>query len=168
MSYGYGPVAEMSYNTICGNGFVAAGFITREFDKDHDPAPTQTGNVTAHTCSAVPSVAPTIDPPAGSQTFPLTVTLTDPGYDKGPQPLRNTGIWYTTDGSSPVPGSGTAKYVESGGKFLLRTPATVKAVGMWGARNQPSSYAKGFGFVPSAVKSAQYAGGTASPQQRPR
>ena len=82
-------------------------------------SPTETGNVTGATPSSVTSVAPTISPASGSQTFPLTVTLTDPGYTSGSQPLGNTGIWYTTDGSTPVPGSGTAQYLASGGTFVL-------------------------------------------------
>ncbi|MGB8539357.1 MAG: Ig-like domain-containing protein [Acidobacteriaceae bacterium] len=108
------------------------------------------------TPSAVASVAPTISPASGPQTFPLTVTLTDPGYTSGPQPLANTGIWYTTDGSTPVPGSGTAQRLDSGGTVTLNAAATVKAVGMWGSSNQPSSYPAGFGFVPSNVVTATY------------
>ena len=164
MTWGYGDVATMSYNTVCGKGFMAGGYITTEFKTR---PPTQTGNVTTPNCTAVQSVAPTISPSPGPQTFPLTVTVMDAGYRAGPQPLGNTGIWYTTDGSTPVPGSGTAHYLASGGTFSLDSPATVKAVGMWGAPNQPTSYAAGFGFVPSAVKSAQYAGGAAN-QPRPR
>ena len=34
--------------------------------------------------------------------------------------------------------------------------ATVKAVGMWGAANQPTSYPSGYGFVPSSVVTASY------------
>jgi hypothetical protein len=155
MVWGYGPVGDMSYNTVCGNGFsVGGGFIKNEFD--YAVGPTQIGNVFAKSCSPVRSVAPTISPSSGPQKFPLTATLTDPGYTSGPQPLANTGIWYTTDGSTPVPGAGTAQYLASGGHFVLKAPATVKAVGMWGAQNQPTSYANGFGFVPSAVKSANY------------
>jgi hypothetical protein len=129
-------------------------------------APTQSRNVRGATPVAITSVAPTISPASGSQTFPLTVTLTDPGYTSGAQPLGNTGIWYTTDGSPPVPGSGTAQYLASGGTFVLPAPGTVKAVGMWGTPNQPTSYPAGYGFVPSAVKSAHYTSGVASRQRR--
>jgi len=120
-------------------------------------APIMAGNVTGSTSSAITSVAPTsISPAAGSYAFPLAVTLTDPGYTSGAIPLGNTGIWYTTDGSTPVPGSGTAKYLASGGSFILPSAATVKAVGMWGSANQPTSYPGGYGFVPSSVVSAAY------------
>ena len=119
--------------------------------------PSQSGNVTSNTVSARASVAPTISPSSGSA--PLTITLTDPGYTSGAGPQGNTGIWYTTDGSTPVPGSGTAKYLASGQAFLLATSATVKAVGMWGALNQPASYPSGYGFVPSSVVSATFGGG---------
>jgi hypothetical protein len=134
-----------------GNG----GFIGQEFNSPNTP-PTMSGNVTGAAPTAVTSVAPTISPASGAQTFPLTVTVTDPGYSSGPQPLANTGIWYTTDGSTPVPGSGTAQRLDSGGTVTLKAAATVKAVGMWGAANQPSSYPAGFGFVPSNVVTATY------------
>ena len=133
--------------------------------------PTQIGNVKGPSpTTAIPSVEPTIYPAGGAQTFPLTVTLTDPGYTNTtrPVPLGNTGIWYTTDGSTPVPGSGTAQYLASGSTFPLTAPATVKAVGMWGTPNQPTSYPAGYGFVPSAVKSARYTSRVASRQRGPR
>jgi hypothetical protein len=122
--------------------------------------PSQSGNIMSQTASAVTSVAPTISPSGGAQTFPLTVTLTDPGNTSGAGPQGNTGIWYTTDGSTPVPGKGTAKYLASGGTFSLPAAATVKAVGMWGALNQPMSYPSGYGYVPSSVVTASYAGGS--------
>ena len=146
------------------------GFIGPEFPEAANAKipPAQTGNVFGGAPTAVTSVAPTISPASGSQTFPLTVTLTDPGYTSGAVPLANTGIWYTTDGSTPVPGSGTAQYVATGGRFVLPAPATVKAVGMWGTPNQPTRYPAGYGFVPSAVKSAQYTSGVESQPRRPR
>jgi hypothetical protein len=174
ITWGYGPPSLINNNTICGTGFNIPGWIVREFGNSGPNIPTQAGNVTAATCSAKPSIAPTISPSTGPQTFPLTVTLTDAGYTSGAQPLGNTGIWYTTDGSTPVPGSGTAQYLASGGTFVLPAPATVKAVGMWGSGANPTSYAPGYGFVPSAVKSAHYAGeGAGKPeaegkQRRPR
>jgi hypothetical protein len=155
MAWGYGSPTSMSYNTVCGGGFSSAGYISSE-GYSGTAAPTMTGNVTGSTCQAVSSVAPTISPAAGGQTYPLIVKLTDPGYTSGSQPLGNTGIWYTTDGSTPTPGSGTAQYLASGGTFTLNAPATVKAVGMWGAANQPASYKAGFGFVPSNVITAAY------------
>jgi hypothetical protein len=74
------------------------------------------------------------------------VTLSDTG--------ANTGVWYTTDGSTPVPGSGTAQYYS--GPFTISSSTVVKAVGMWGAANQPSSYPAGYGYVPSAVVTATF------------
>jgi hypothetical protein len=102
------------------------------------------------------SIAPTISPASGSFTTSQTVTFTNSGTNRD----TNTGIWYTTDGSTPVPGSGTARYIASGGTIAVSTTTTVKAVGMWGAQNQPSSYASGYGYGPSAVVSATYTAGS--------
>ena len=133
------------------------------------PAPTITGNVTATTVSAITSKTPTISPAASTGTFPLTITLTDAGDTSGTGPQGNTGIWYTTDGSTPVPGAGTAQYASTGGTIVLIGPATVKAVGMWGALNQPRSYTSGYGFVPSTVVTASYtANSSARPTAAPR
>ncbi len=161
LAYSCGPLASMSNNTVQG-GFVSndSTFVMNEnasFPCGTSRTPASfTGNVTGPVVSAIQSAPPVISPLSGSVLFPLSVTLTDEGFTSGPRPLRNTGIWYTTDGSTPVPGSGTAKYVGSGGKITLQASATVKAVGMWGAANQPTSYPPGFGFVPSAVVSAHY------------
>jgi Bacterial Ig-like domain (group 2) len=153
ITWGFGGGSwSISNNTMCGSNWASTGYITNEFGNSNPPA--QSSNSSA--CSALTSFAPSISPSAGAQSFPLTVTLTDPGYTSGPQPLGNTGIWYTTDGSTPVPGSGTAQYLASGGSFVLTAPATVKAVGMWGAQNQPSSYQAGYGFVPSSAVTAAY------------
>jgi hypothetical protein len=141
-------------NYICGPWFHGQYVVTQN---PSYPTPSSiVGNIESPTCSAVTSVAPTISPPSGAANYPLTVTLTDPGYTSGPQPLGNHSIWYTTDGSTPVPGSGTAKQLSSGGKFVLSAPGTVKAVGMWGSGANPNSYPAGYGFVPSAVRSARY------------
>ena len=129
-------------------------------EENQSNTPSQSGNVMGRTVSATTSAAPTISPSGGSQTFPVTVTVTDQGNTSGALPQGNTGIWYTTDGSNPVPGSGTAKYLASGGTFTLSAAATVKAVGMWGALNQPTSYPAGYGFVPSAVVTASFATGS--------
>ena len=152
---------NFNYNTLCGQGFdIGGGYITQEFAGE--TAPTTIGVVQSSTCSAVSSATPSISPSGGSQSFPLTVTLTDGGLGSTtPLPNDNTGIWYTTDGSTPTPGSGTAKRLDSGGTFTLTSAATVKAVGMWGSANQPASYASGFGFVPSGVVTATYSGGGA-------
>ena len=117
--------------------------------------PTQIGNSTSTTIAARASVAPAITPSPGSYASPLTVTLTDPGDTSGDGPQGNTSIWYTTDGSTPTPGSGTAQLYTL--PVIVSLPATVKAVGMWGALNQPKSYPNGYGFVPSTVTTASYA-----------
>ena len=150
-------LAAMNYNTICGQGFQSAGYYGPEVSQSLTPT-SVVGNVTGPSCSAVTSVAPTISPASGTFTTSQTVTFTDPGYTSGPQPLGNTGIWYTTDGSTPVAGShGT--YIASGGTIAVSATTTVKAIGMWGAQNQPGSYASGMGFTPSAVVSATYTSG---------
>jgi hypothetical protein len=74
------------------------------------------------------------------------VTLSDTG--------PNTGIWYTTDGSLPVPGSGTAQLYT--GPFTITNGAVVTAVGMWGAPNQPVSYPAGYGYTPSTAVAAPF------------
>ena len=147
-----GPLMAAGSSSAC--PFGPATYIANEEGQSNPPS--QSGNVTGPSTSAITSVAPTMSPASGGQTFPLTVTLTDAGYTSGAQPLGNTGIWYTTDGSTPVPGSGTAQYLASGGTFVLPAPATVKAVGMWGTPNQPTSYPAGYGFVPSGVVTAAY------------
>jgi len=151
---------SVSNNTVC-NGASWGGYQYSVKEVSQSITPTvQTGNnFTPNACTAVTSVAPTISPASGTFTTSQTVTFTDPGYSSGPQPLGNTGIWYTTDGSTPVPAShGT--YIASGGTIAVSTTTTVKAIGMWGAQNQPGSYASGMGFTPSAVVSATYTSGT--------
>lgn len=155
--YGFGSTPRSIVNNtiqLTGN----SNFIVNE--EGTSPAPTQSGNVTSNTVTTFTSAAPTIAPSLGTQNFPLTVTLSDAGLTSGSQPLGNTGIWYTTDGSTPVPASGTAKRLDSGGTFTLASAATVKAVGMWGALNQPTSYPAGYGFVPSNMVSVTYSGGS--------
>ena len=117
--------------------------------------------------SAQTSAAATVSPASGSFSGSQVVTFTDAGNTSGAGPQGNTGIWYTTDGSTPVPGSGTTKYISTGGTITLTTTTTVKAVGMWGAANQPANYPTGpisgtFGYVPSAVISATYTGAGAA------
>ncbi|HEY3836276.1 MAG TPA: Ig-like domain-containing protein [Bryobacteraceae bacterium] len=129
-------------------------------EENQSNTPSLAGNVTSQSVAAMTSAAPAISPSGGSQKFPLTITVTDQGNTSGAGPQGNTGIWYTTDGSTPVPGTGTTKYLASGGTFTLSAAATVKAVGMWGALNQPTSYPAGYGFVPSAVVTASYATGS--------
>jgi hypothetical protein len=103
---------------------------------------------TSPTCAQT-SVQPAISQ-GGTFTSPQTVTLTNLGVNRD----ANTSIWYTLDGSTPVPGAGTAQFYTA--PFLVAVTTTVKAVGMWGALNQPKSYAAGYGYVPSAVVSSAY------------
>jgi hypothetical protein len=81
-------------------------------------------------------------------------TLTDTGDQSGLGPQGNTSIYYTTDGSTPVPHSGTTHLYT--GPFPITATTTVNAVGMWGAANQPASYPSGYGYVASSVVSATY------------
>jgi hypothetical protein len=150
------------------NNYVCGPWFDRQYVVTQNPSyPTPSsiaGNIQSPSCSAVQSAPPTFDPPSGAANYPLTVTLTDPGHTSGPRPLGNTSIWYTTDGSTPVPGVGTAKQLPSGGKLQLDAPGTVKAVGMWGSGANPTSYPRGYGFVPSEVRSAHY--GASAPANR--
>lgn len=143
--YGASPWA-ITNNYICGPNFAGGGgYISNEEHQNNPPA--QSGNVTASSCSATASTAPSISPAGGSFSGSQTVTLTDTG--------QNTSIWYTTDGSTPTPGAGTAQIYT--GPFTLTAGATVKAVGMWGAANQPTSYPAGYGYIPSGVVTATFA-----------
>src|SRR6201996_85406 len=132
------------------------GYFNDENENPQSFKPIATGNTfsSSPTCAQT-SVTPTISPASGSFTGSQTVTFSVAGSNRD----TNTGIWYTTDGSTPVPGSGTALYVPNGGTATVTTN-TVKAVGMWGAQNQPTSYASGYGYVPSAVVTANYNSGS--------
>jgi hypothetical protein len=131
------------------------GYFNSETSNSMPYTATATGNtfIGSNTCAQT-SVTPVISPASGSSSGPQTVTFTNPGQNRD----ANTGIWYTTDGTNPVPGAGTAKYISGGGTITVAPSTTVKAVGMWGAANQPTSYAAGYGYVPSAVVSAVYTG----------
>ena len=116
-------------------------------------SPSCSGNMFVNSASGtITSVAPTISPASGTFTGSQVVTFTNPGANRD----TNTGIWYTTDNSTPTPGSGTAKYTAGGGTITVTGTTTVKAVGMWGAANQPRSYAAGYGYVPSAMVGTVY------------
>ena len=145
-TWGYGQGSwEINNNYICGSNFLSLGtFISNEEHQSNDPS--QSGNVTAAQCQATTSASPIIAPSGGTFSTSQVVTLSDAG--------ANTGIWYTTDGSTPVPGTGTATYYT--GPFTISSSTVVKAVGMWGAPNQPTSYAEGYGYVPSAVVTATF------------
>jgi hypothetical protein len=159
-TYNISSGASISYNYQCvPSGWTSAGhwsgFITQE-ESFNPTVPTQAANTQVTTgCSATTSVAPTISPASGSYTSPPTVTLTQPvtlnsTYNTG----QNTSTYYTTDGSTPVPGSGTTQLYT--GPFAVTLPATVKAVGMWGVAPQPLTYPANYGYVPSAVQTATY------------
>jgi hypothetical protein len=90
-----------------------------------------TTNISVHT-----SVAPTV---SIDSTGMATIS------DSGP----NTTAFYTTDGSTPTPYS-----TPYSTPFSVAKGATIQAIGMWGAINQPKSYPAGFGYIPSAVASA--------------
>jgi hypothetical protein len=131
-------------NIVCGSQMAASNtLINQETTPPTSAPPTISGNTTGSTCSAVTSTAPAISASSGTSSGTQTVTLTDTG--------SNTGIWYTTDGSTPVPGSGTARFIQSGGTVAVSSTTTVKAVGMWGQLNQPKSYPLGLGYIPSQV-----------------
>lgn len=175
--YGYhgslapGPIRNSIFNIVAqapGSTGQNNQCITQE-ESNQPKAPTLTANVnvnnttglcTTFGAGAVTSTAPTLTPSSGAA--PLTVTVTDAGNVNGAGPIGNTGIWYTTDGSTPVPGSGTAKYASSGATVSIPSAGTLKAVGMWGSQNQPTSYAGGWGYVPSAVVTGTYTGGGSS------
>jgi hypothetical protein len=146
-------------NTFCmGNGGDTVptgkgGYFNMETSNALPFKPSAEGNTFAktNTCPQT-SVAPQIVPASTTFTGALKVTFTNPGANRD----VNTGIWYTTDGSNPVPGSGTAKYIKNGESISIGVTTIVKAVGMWGAQNQPTAYPSGYGYVPSAVQSATY------------
>lgn len=112
------------------------------------------------------STAPSISPSSGSFSGAHNVTFTDAGNTSGVGPQGNHSIWYTVDGSTPTPGSGTAVCIASGGIASI-VATTVKAVGMWGSCNQPASYAAGYGFTPSGSVTATYSSGGSTPTAAP-
>lgn len=145
--YGFGnPPWAVNHNYICGPYMTKeGGYIANQ--QKVTPGPTESGNVTGPSCQAIPSLASTISPGPGLYSSPLTVTLSNPG--------QNTSTYYTTDGTTPIPGSGTTKLYS--GPFSLTLPATVKAVGMWGVAPEPLTYPPGYGYIPSSVATAAYA-----------
>jgi hypothetical protein len=152
-----------SNQSVCSgtaNPYTGPGYILSEECQGNPP--TQTGNVLSATPTAITSVAPAISPGSGSFSGPHVVTMTDAGLTSGAGPLGNTSIYYTTDGSTPVPGSGTTQLYT--GAITLTSTTTVKAVGFYGAGYTPGagpvpypySYPSGYGYLPSAVVSATY------------
>jgi Bacterial Ig-like domain (group 2) len=142
-----------NYNTVCGPSM---GSAIKSEGFNNIEAPSQTGNAFSPSCSATPTTAPTIT--ASGTVFPATVTLTDAGNTSSttPVPQGNVSIWYTTDGSTPAPNSGTSRLCNptvgsTSCNFVLPTAATVKAIGMWGQGANPTSYPSGYAFAPSSV-----------------
>ena len=160
VQYGYGNTPwEINNNTIQGSGKA----VCNEENQNTNPNPAQVGNTSTGTVSAQTSVAPTISPASGTFSGSQVVTFSNPGTNRD----ANTGIWYTTDGSTPAPGAGTSQYILSGGTITVTGATTIKAVGMWGQYNQPWSYPSGFGYVPSAVVSASFTPAAGSVAKKP-
>lgn len=143
-------------------------------DESSNPAPigvTPTAaatNMVGATVTAVTSAAPSISPNGGSFASTQVVTVNNAGSTSGGMgPQGNTGSWCTTDGTNPVPGSGSAVYYNNGDTLTLTASANLKCVGMWGAITQPVSYPSGFGFTPSAVVTAAFTGGGVPPPPIP-
>jgi hypothetical protein len=145
-TWGYGAGSwAINNNYICGPNFASGGgYISNQQHQNNPPA--QAGDVTEPACSARASVAPTIYPRDGAFEGTEVISLSDSG--------SNTNVWYTTDGSIPVPGSGTAQIYTR--PLTIVKSTVVKAVGMWGAPNQPISYPPRYGYVPSQVVTASF------------
>jgi Chitobiase/beta-hexosaminidase C-terminal domain len=145
-AWGYGGAPwTISNNYLCGpNMGSSSSHIANEEHTTNAPA--QIGNTLSTTCAATASVVPAISPAGGTFSGSQVVTLSDTG--------PNTGIWYTTDGSVPRPGSGTTQLYT--GPFIITNSTTVIAVGMWGAPNQPTGYPAGYGYIPSAGVAETY------------
>ena len=142
--YGAGPWT-IKNNYICGPNFATGGGYISNQQHQNNP-PVQSGNLTMPECTARASVAPVIYPRAGEFVGSEVVRLSDSG--------PNTDIWYTTDGSIPIPGSGTAQHYSQ--PFTIVKSSVVKAVGMWGASNQPTTYPRNYGYVPSQIVTAHF------------
>jgi hypothetical protein len=153
-----------TFNMSSGSGSncqtTQGGYWNIETSNNPPNLPSCTGNTFSNAGTGTyPSAAPIISPASGNFSGTQTVTLTNTGTNRD----ANTTIWYTTDGSSPVPGAGTAQSASSGDTITLTSSATIKAVGMWGSPNQPTSYPTGLGYVPSSMVSAIYTASGAAP-----
>lgn len=166
--YGWGlPPWAANNNTLQGNGTVFG-------HEEGNNTPSNTGNTQTGSWSVQTSLQPNMSP--GSQTFSSTLnwTVQNPAAALNNRDT-NTNAWCTTDGSTPVPNSGTSKYYLAGTGGTVTSTTTVKCVGMWGQFNQPvnngTAYPTGYGYQPSAVVSATYTGGgtptTATPVLNP-
>lgn len=171
-AFGYNyPGNDWSIANNTFSGYYMHNYGTYINSAQSQPPPTKTNNIDAGVNSSIQtSAAPTISPNGGTFSGSQVVTITDNGFSgTSPLPNGNTGVWYTRDGSTPVPGSGTAVRCDSPCTFTITANTVVKAVGMWGALNQPFSYASvvdttnssnHFGFVPSAATAATFTTGT--------
>jgi hypothetical protein len=143
-------------SSIGGNG--NPGYcVVNEGNQGQNPAspPLVANTVIAASPTTKTANAPTISPATQSFTGSRIVTRGISQYSSTTSlPQGNQNIWYTTDGSTPVPQAGTAQFYT--GPFTITTATTVKAVGMWGGITQPASYTTNYGFAPSAVVSTSY------------
>jgi hypothetical protein len=64
--------------------------------------------------------SPTFSPVSGTYSRPQTVSISDT--------TPNAAIWYTTDGTSPVPGQGTAVQFITGTPIQINQTTVLKAV----------------------------------------
>lgn len=122
------------------------------------------GNITVPNCEmggASPNCtyagASVMSPNTGSSTINAQVSATPQiaqvnGIFTLSVASQNTSIWYTTDGSNPVPGV-SQLYTTP---FQVSGTTTVKAVGMWGTGANPYSYASGYGYVASPAVSSTF------------
>lgn len=156
-TYGY-TCNEEGVTTYPVGSVQAGNFATYNYGVNSSGGSSWQGTLTSQT--------PTISPNGGSFSSSQVVTLTNNGwtgstniggFGTGYGPQGNTSNYYTTDGSTPVPGQGTTKLYT--GPFTITSTTTVKTVGMYGAPNQALSYAANFGFIPSSVASATFTGG---------
>ncbi len=86
-------------NYLC-NSWNNNNYITNERGRSDPPTGADGGgNTESASCAQQSSVAPTISPASGTYASPQTVTMADAG--------TNHSIYYTLDGSTPTPGSGT-------------------------------------------------------------
>lgn len=123
------------------------------------PAFANNNSGTTNCCSTIQSAAPSFSPNGGTFSGSVTVTLTDNGTTSSQGPQGNTNLWCTTDGSTPVPHSGTSIFYASGSTPAFTVSTTLKCVGMWGSQNQPAPKeypSGGFGYTASPVVSAFY------------
>jgi hypothetical protein len=146
-AWAYIAGGSISHNIVCGARMVAAGtHIHHETTPPTSAEPRQIGNTISPTCSAVTSTAPTISPAPGTFTGSQMITLADSG--------PNDSVWYTTDGTTPIPGKGTARRYSA--PFKITSTTTIIAVGQWGTGLYFLSFPAGYGYVPSAAVKATY------------